>query len=263
MKTSAVLTLAAAGGASAYSVNRSTLRSLGHKSVGGARPRVRSNTHDMKMEDFGLLKGRGDGFDTLWGGSEVISEVGIENALNKEGLRYKMNKTPEEVQAAGIGPLFGLPGVTLNLPILGETYIGPPRDKESIWEAMGFTATSNNEARQNEKLKAIEKARNAKKGVRGAGPAAERGDGGASARAAWLEKYGYPRLVGSGGIFYADQLSTDKEAMGGFNMGKSGSIWPVPEVVANGQYGGAKGWGMKQRGTAVDGLEKVKVEDTD
>jgi len=260
MKTSAaaVLALAAAGGTSAYSVNRSTLRSLGQKSVGGARSRARTNTHDMKMEDFGILKGRGDGFDALWGDDECISEVGLANELNKVGLRYKMNKTPEEVKAANIGPLFGLPGITLNLPFIGETYIGPPTDKESIWEALGFTSTSNNEARQNEKLKAIEKARNAKTGVRGAGPAADRGDGGPAARAAWLEKYGYPRLVGTGGVFYADQLSTDKEAMGGFNMGKSGSIWPVPEVVRNGQYGGAKGWGMKKRGTAVDGLEKVK-----
>merc|ERR1719384_191406 len=253
MKLFPALAIASAvGGASAYSVNRSTLRSLGQKSLGGAPRQVRTNTHDMKMEDFGLLKGTGYGFDDLWGGegNEVISEVGVERSLNSAGLRYKMNKTPEEVKAAGIGPLLGLPGFTLNLPIIGETYLGPPRDKESIWEALGFTATSNNEARQNEKIRAIEKARNAKKGVR-------LEPGGPKARAAWLEKYGYPRLVGSGGIFYADQLSTDKEAMGGFNMGKSGSIWPVPEVVQKGQYGGAKGWGMKKRGTAVDGLEKV------
>ena len=49
MKISAALVLAAAGGASAYSVNRSTLRSLGQKSVGNtARAHVRSN--DIKME---------------------------------------------------------------------------------------------------------------------------------------------------------------------------------------------------------------------
>ena len=49
MKISAALALAAAGGASAYSVNRSTLRSLGQKSVGNtARAHVRSN--DIKME---------------------------------------------------------------------------------------------------------------------------------------------------------------------------------------------------------------------
>jgi hypothetical protein len=47
--------------------------------------------------------------------------------------------------------------------------------------------------------------------------------------------------------------------MGGFNMGKSGSIWPVPDSVKKGQYGGSKGWGMKKKGTAVDGLPKVDV----
>jgi hypothetical protein len=113
---------------------------------------------------------------------------------------------------------------------------------------LGFTATSNNEARQQEKLKAIASARDTTKGVRG-------GPGGKEKRAAWLKKYGYPALVGSGGIFYADQLSTDKEPMGGFNMGKSGSIWPVPEVVARGQYSGVKGWGQKKMpGGTVDGL---------
>lgn len=196
--------------------------------------------------DFGLFKNTGIGFDDLWGGNDVISEVGIENALNKDGLRYRMNRTAKE--AAEVGPLGGLPSVTLNLPFIGETYLGPP-SVESIWEALGFTATSNNEARQNEKLKAIDKARNAKVGVLN-------GEG-AEIRAKWLEKYGYPRLVGSGGIFYADQLSTDKVPMGGFNMGKSGRIWPVPEVVESGNYGGEKGWGMKKKGTAVDGLPKV------
>ena len=159
-----------------------------------------------------------------------------------------MNRTPAEADA--VGRLGDLPGFTVNLPLIGETYLGPPK-VESIWEAIGFTATSNNEARQQEKLKAIEKARVSKKGVLN-GPGAE-------IRGKWLEKYGYPRLVGSGGIFYADQLSTDKEPMGGFNMGKSGSIWPVPEVVESGQYGGKKGWGMKSAGPTVDGLPKAKL----
>ena len=144
--------------------------------------------------------------------------------------------------------------MTINLPIIGETYIGPPK-VASIWEALGFTATSNNEARQNEKLKAIEKARTAKKGVLN-GP-------GAKIRQAWLDKYGYPRLVGSGGIFYADQLSTDKEPMGGFNMGKSGEIWPIPEAVKKGNFGGSKGWGMKKKGTAVDNLKKKEMKPYD
>ena len=77
-------------------------------------------------------------------------------------------------------------------------------------------ATSNNEARQKEKLKAIEKARTTKDGVKG-GPGAE-------THSKWLDKYGYPRLVGSGGIFYADQLSTDKIPMGGLKMGNRREI---------------------------------------
>lgn len=169
--------------------------------------------------------------------------------MNKDGLRYKMNRTPKEAEEVGVLGGGSLPSITLNLPLIGETYIGPPK-VASVWEALGFTATSNNEARQQEKLKAIEKARSAKKGVLN-GP-------GASIRSEWLKKYGYPRLVGSGGIFYADQLSSDKVPMGGFNMGKSGTIWPVPDVVKKGQYGGEKGWGMKKKGTAVDGLPAEK-----
>lgn len=193
------------------------------------------------------MKKSGIGFEDLWDGNEVISEVGIEKSLNKEGLRYRLNRTKDEADATGT--LYDLPGFTVNLPLLGETYLGPPK-VESIWEALGFTATSNNEARQMEKLKAINKAREAKVGVKGGK--------GAEIRKDWLDKYGYPRLVGSGGIFYADQLSSDKEPMGGFNMGKSGQIWPVPDVVKNGNYGGDKGWGMKKKGTAVDGLPKAK-----
>ena len=167
--------------------------------------------------------------------------------MNKDGLRYRLNRTEQEAEE--VGNMYDLPGFTVNLPLIGETYLGPPK-VENIWEALGFTATSNNEARQQEKLKAIEKARTAAKGVRG-GPGAE-------LRKKWLDKYGYPRLVGSGGIFYADQLSSDKVPMGGFNMGKSGQMWPIPEVVKEGNYGGAKGWGMKKNGPAVDGLPKVK-----
>jgi len=200
----------------------------------------------MKMEDFGLFKGTGIGFEDLWGGNEVISEVGVEKSLNKAGLRYRLNKTKKE--ADEVGTLFNLPGLTVNLPLLGEVYLGPPK-VESIWEAIGFTATSNNAARQQMKKQAIENAKVSKKGVLG-GP-------GAVIRKKWLDKYGYPRLVGSGGIFYADQLSTDEEPMGGFNMGKSGQIWPVPNVVKVGNYGGAKGWGMKKRGKAIDNLEKL------
>jgi len=200
------------------------------------------------MEDFGLFKGTSLDYSALWGDNEVISEVGIENRLNQDGLRYRLNRTAKEAEE--VGTMYDLPGITVNLPIIGETYIGPPK-VASIWEALGFTATSNNDARQQEKLKAIAKAKVATKGVLN-GPGAE-------IRAKWLEKYGYPRLVGSGGIFYADQLSSDKEPMGGFNMGKSGRIWPIPENIEAGAYGGAKGWGMKKSGErSVDNLPKTK-----
>jgi len=244
--TAAACALLAAGSASAYSVpNRNSLRSMGTKSIPTSSSRRVGAS--MKMEDFGILKNSGIGFGDLWDGNDVISEVGIEKKLNEDGLRYRLNRTVQEAEA--VGNLGDLPGFNVNLPFIGETYLGPPK-VESIWEALGFTATSNNEARQNEKLKAIAKARDAKKGVKG-------GEG-ATIRKGWLDKYGYPRLVGSGGIFYADQLSSDKEPMGGFNMGKSGTIWPVPEVVKKGTYGGDKGWGMKKKGATVDGLPKAK-----
>jgi len=246
MKLSAAVAIVAlsASGTSALSLKTGqSLRNLGSKSMPSCSTSRRNVGASLKMEDFGLLTGSGGGSDDLWGGEECISEVGLENRLNKDGLRYKMNRTQKEAEE--IGSLYDLPGMTVNLPLIGETFLGPPK-VASIWEALGFTATSNNEARQNEKLKAIEKARNAKKGVKG-------GEG-KELRGKWLEKYGYPRLVGSGGIFYADQLSTDKEPMGGFNMGKSGTIWPVPKVIRDGQYGGTKGWGMKKNGRAVDDL---------
>merc|ERR1712125_314440 len=118
----------------------------------------------MKMEDFGLFSGSKLGFEDIWDGNEVISEVGIEKRLNKDGLRYRLNRTEKE--ADEVGRLEGLPGFTVNLPIIGETYLGPPK-VASIWEAIGFTATSNNERRQQVKLEAIEAARNSKKGPGG------------------------------------------------------------------------------------------------
>lgn len=203
--------------------------------------------------DFGLLKGSGIGFDDLWGGEEVICETALEKRLNKDGIRFRMNKTAKE--ADKVGRLGDLPGFNVNLPLIGETYLGPPK-VESVWEALGFTATSNNEARQKLKKQAVEKCKTAKEGVDENQTMFGPGGGGAEQRRKWLTKYGYPRLVGTGGIFYADQLSTDKEPSGGFNMGKSGSIWPVPKVVKEGQYGGSMGWGMKKVGKAIDNLEK-------
>mmetsp|Transcript_15850 Transcript_15850/g.23260 ORF Transcript_15850/g.23260 Transcript_15850/m.23260 type:complete len:251 (+) Transcript_15850:109-861(+) len=250
MKVSAVACALIVGGASAYqgsftatrnvirsTTQRNNLESNGPRKVGAS----------LKMEDFGLFTNTGLGFDDIWEGNPAISEVGLENNLNKEGLRYRLNRTVKEAEE--VGNLMDLPGFEVNLPLLGKTYLGPPK-VASVWEALGFTATSNNAARQAEKMKAIEKARTAKKGVLG-GPGAE-------IRKEWLDKYGYPRLVGSGGIFYADQLSTDEQPMGGFNMGKSGRMWPVPDVVEAGHYGGSKGWGMKLKGTAVDGLPAEK-----
>jgi len=250
-KFSCLVFAAAAGFAEGYStfVNKSTqISTLGQRQNFVCSNSRRGNA-SIKMEDFGLLKGGGLGFDDLWSGDASISEVGLEKELNKNGLRYKMNRTEKE--ASEVGNLMGLPGFEIDVPFVGKTYFGPPK-VASIWEALGFTATSNNEARQQEKMKAVEKAKTAKKGVLN-GP-------GAALRSKWLDKYGYPRLVGSGGIFYADQLSTDKEAMGGFNMGKSGKIWPIPENVEKGAYGGKKGWGMKKAGPAVDNLPKAPKE---
>lgn len=236
------------GSAAAYSSfvpNRSVISTVGRSN--NFKSNRRNVEASLKMEDFGLFKGTSLDYSALWGENEVISEVGLEKRLNKDGLRYRLNRTEKE--ADEVGRLGNLPGFEVSLPLIGKTYLGPPK-VASIWEALGFTATSNNEARQLEKIKAIEKAKVASVGVKG-GPGAE-------IRGKWLDKYGYPRLVGSGGIFYADQLSTDKEPMGGFNMGKSGKIWPIPDVVASGAYGGAKGWGMKKSGkTSVDNLPKV------
>jgi len=248
VKVSALACALLVGNAAAYSgfvATKNPLRNLGQKTV--AAPSSRTVSASLRMEDFGLMKGSGIGFDDLWDGEQVISEVGIEKRLGEDGLRYRLNRTEKEAEE--VGNLFNLPGFEVSLPLIGKTYLGPPK-VASIWEALGFTATSNNEARQQEKLKAIEKARTSMKGVKG-GPGAE-------IRGEWLEKYGYPRLVGSGGIFYADQLSSDKVPMGGFNMGKSGRMWPIPEVVEKGAYGGEKGWGMKKTGQTVDGLPKAK-----
>ena len=56
------------------------------------------------------------------------------------------------------------------------------------------------------------------------------------------------QAVGTKGMFYADQFSTDKKPMGRFGMGKSGVMWPVPEVVERG-YSGDAGWGGRGRNT--------------
>merc|ERR1740124_689196 len=58
------------------------------------------------MEDFNLFKGTGIGFEDLWDGNDVISEVGLEKSLNKEGLRYRPNKTKEEAMLLVICTIF-------------------------------------------------------------------------------------------------------------------------------------------------------------
>tara|TARA_B100000482_G_C12555187_1_gene277805 strand:+ start:122 stop:772 length:651 start_codon:yes stop_codon:yes gene_type:complete len=168
--------------------------------------RVKKYYSKITMEDFGFLKNTGIGFDDLWKDNPVISERALEKELNKQGIRFKMNRTEKECEEIGslwrdikIGP------ITLKGPRV-----------LTIWEAFGFTATSNNEARQKCKLEAQANASEDPRGL----------------RAKHLGKYGYPRLVGTNGIFYADQLSTDTEKMGGFGMNKSGVIWPVPEIVS-------------------------------
>lgn len=243
MKVSGLALALVAGSASAYTFTapRSSIYSVG-KSNGLSAGSSRRVSASIKMEDFGLFRGsKSIDYNGIWNDESCISEVGMEKNLNEAGLRYKMNRTAKEADEVG---RLDLPGVEVNLPLIGKTFIGPPK-VESIWEALGFTATSNNEARQAEKLKGIQKARTSVKGVLN-GPGAE-------IRQKWIEKYGYPRLDGTGGIFYADQLSTDKVPMGGFNMGKGGSIWPVPDAVSGGQYG-------KNKNPTVDGLPKAKKE---
>ena len=76
------------------------------------------------MEDFGLLKGTQFDFGKEWtkeGASgpgsieDCLSEATMETYMNKNGLRYKMNKTDKE--RAGL-KLFGglLPEVSFNVP---------------------------------------------------------------------------------------------------------------------------------------------------
>ena len=74
-----------------------------------------------------------------------------------------------------------------------------------------------------------------------------------SEHSSYLAHYGYLPDEES---FYADQLSTDPEPMGGFNMHKSGVIWPVPEVVEGGAYSGSAGWG----GTKAK-IKKMEVDE--
>merc|ERR1719506_2216511 len=134
-------------GASALTTSRSRLPSAPSRTVSGR----------IGMEDFGLLKGTPFDFGKEWtkddGSNKIedcLTEATMETYMNKNGLRYKMNKTDKE--RAGL-KLFGglLPEVSFNVPGLNvdvnikapEVDIKAP-EVESIWEAIGFTATSNN-----------------------------------------------------------------------------------------------------------------------
>ena len=100
MKISAVAVALAflVGSASAYT----------HTSFMGSRSalssgRAAAGRASMRMEDFGFLKGTGIGFEDLWAGDPTISEAKLEQVLNKDGLRYKMNKTAKEAEGLKLG----------------------------------------------------------------------------------------------------------------------------------------------------------------
>ena len=119
------------------------------------------------MEDFGLLKGTPFDFGREWTkegmteqqkGSieECMSEATMEKYMNDNGLRFKMNKTAKEREGL---KLFGglLPEFEINVPFINVDLKVAAPEVESIWEAIGFTATSNNAARVAEKQKAVQK----------------------------------------------------------------------------------------------------------
>ena len=114
------------------------------------------------MEDFGLLKGTVFDFGKEWTREsdgkieDCLSEATMETYMNKNGLRYKMNKTDKEREGL---KLFGglLPEISFNVPGLNVDVNIKAPEVESLWEAMGFTATSNNARRVEEKMKAVKK----------------------------------------------------------------------------------------------------------
>ncbi|KAJ8601799.1 hypothetical protein CTAYLR_006831, partial [Chrysophaeum taylorii] len=150
----------------------------------------------IAMEDFGILRGTPFSFKDEWAGEECISEAKMETYMNKQGLRYKMNKTDKE--RAGM-KLFNFPEVKFTVPVLNvDVSIAAP-EVDSIWEALGFTSTSNNAARQEEKKKAIKKEAEAEEKYK-------------DLLTFWKDKYGYSKYV-PGTWFYADQLSTDDDEL--------------------------------------------------
>jgi len=201
----------------------------------------RTPTATLKMEDFGLLKGTPFDFGREWTkdgmteqqkGSieECMSEATMEKYMNDNGLRFKMNKTAKEREGL---KLFGglLPEFEINVPFLNVDLKVAAPEVESIWEAIGFTATSNNAARVAEKQKAVQKeaASNAKY---------------ADILGYWKEKYGYSKYV-PGSWFYYDQLSTDPNEAG------RGQI----QTPANRQMSGFR---MRKGGFYLDGTKDTR-----
>lgn len=180
-------------GASALTSSRSSLPRAPARATASA---------GVTMEDFGLMKGTKFDFAKEWsereGGTrfeDVLSEARMETYMNDKGLRFKMNKTAKEREVTP--KLFGglLPEIQFTIPGLNvDVNIAAPR-VDSIWEALGFTATSNNLARVEEKAKAVEKEKANK----------QKYDGILSY---WKDKYGNEKYY-PGSWFYADQLSTD------------------------------------------------------
>ena len=66
--------------------------------------RAAAGRSNLRMEDFGLLKNSGIGFDDLWEGQPVISEAKLEQVLNEGGIRFKMNKTAKEAEGLRTSP---------------------------------------------------------------------------------------------------------------------------------------------------------------
>merc|ERR1719486_1277409 len=203
--------VALALGASALTTSRNRLPTA---------PRRTASSSRIAMEDFGLLKGTVFDFGREWTkdgmtedqkGSieDCMSEATMETYMNKNGLRYKMNKTDKEREDL---KLFGglLPEISFNVPGLNVDVNVKAPQVESIWEAMGFTATSNNARRVEEKMKAVEKE---KKNAEGKYK---------DIVDYWKEKYGYTKYY-PGSWFYYDQLSTDpEEGTTGNTFGGSG-----------------------------------------
>ena len=150
--------------------------------------------------------------------------------MNDNGLRFKMNKTAKEREGL---KLFGglLPEFEINVPFINVDLKVAAPEVESIWEAIGFTATSNNAARVAEKQKAVQKeaASNAKY---------------ADILGYWKEKYGYSKYV-PGSWFYYDQLSTDPDEAG------RGQI----QTPANRQMSGFR---MRKGGFYLDGTKDTR-----